>query len=321
MTELKLMYVPSSVKGQRLHTLIWEPADTPRAVVQIAHGMAEHIARYDGFARWLNEHGIAVIGASHLGHGLSAKTSDNLGFFARRKGWEHLVADTHLVRQQAQKLYPDVPCFLLGHSMGSFIARTYITKPFAEGLAGVILGGTADQSAALVGAGAFIAGLCTLFQGGKHRSKLINSLSFGSYNKQFEPARTPYDWLSRNESDIDRYNADPLCGFCFTLSAFGDLFDGLKYIAKPKNIAKADKGLPCLFIAGDRDPVGDCGKGVRSAAQRFTDAGMTDVQVRLYPDARHEVLNETNCDEVYADVLAFIEHCFSPSAQAAETAE
>lgn len=301
----EICFIQSSVIGQKLHTMIWG-VEAPRAVLQISHGMAEHIARYDDFAQFLNEHGIAVIGASHLGHGLTAKDEASLGFIARRNGWEHMVKDMQLVREYAEEKYPGVPYFLLGHSMGSFLARTYITKPFAKGLSGAVISGTANQPGAVVSAGAFLGKILRLFQGKRHRSKALNALSFGAYNNAFKPTRTEFDWLSRNEENVDKYISDPFCGFCFTISAFGDLFDGLKYINKFKKIKKIDKKLPCLFISGDKDPVGANGKGVKKVAERFAEAGIEDVRMKLYPDARHEVLNEINRSEVYGDVLSFI---------------
>ncbi len=299
------VYVPSTLKGKSIHTLIWD-TPSPRAVIQIAHGMAEHIARYDEFARFMNEQGIAVAGGSHLGHGLTAENENELGFIAPKKGWDHMVRDVHAVREYVSAKYPGVPYILLGHSMGSFIARTYISKPYAKGLAGAIISGTANQPAVIVGAGKMVDNLLKLFQGKHRRSTLLNGMSFGAYNKAFAPNRTEFDWLSRNDESVDAYVADPMCGFCFTTGAFGDLFDGLKYIGKKKNIRKISKTLPCLFIAGDKDPVGNNGKGVSEVAEMFRKAGIKDVELRLYADARHEVLNETNRSEVYADVLSFV---------------
>lgn len=299
-------YIPSTAEGKKLHTLVWDAA-SPRAVLQLVHGMAEHIGRYDEFARWMAERGVAVVGASHLGHGLSVGEGDMTGYFAKKDGWAHLVADVDRVRRFAQERYPDVPYFLLGHSMGSFIVRDYLTRDYAKGLAGAVIMGTADQPGAVLSAGGFLCRLCTLFQGGKHRSDLMNGISFGSYNKSFEPARTDFDWLSKNEANIDEYTADPLCGFCFTLSAFRDLFAGMKYIGKQANVNKVDRALPCLLISGEKDPVGDFGRAAPAVAEMFRRAGVTDVAVKLYPDARHELLSEPERETVFADILAFLE--------------
>ncbi len=308
MYNLEMKRIPSSLTGQQLHLLVWQPEE-PVAVLQIVHGMAEHIARYDEFARWMCERNVAVIGHSHLGHGLTASGEDDLGFTASKNGWAHMTGDIHNVRLEAQKMFPGLPHFILGHSMGSFLTRTYLTTPDAEGLAGVIISGTGNQPAALMTAGKCIAGIIALFRGKRHRSAFINSLSFGGYNKSFEPGRTEYDWLSKNEENIDRYIADPRCGFCFTTRAFSDLFTGLKYIGKASNLSKMPKYIPCLFISGQNDPVGENGKGVEKAAQMFRDAGMTAVEVRLYADDRHEVLNETDREQVFNDIYDFMGRC------------
>lgn len=313
MSSLEMMYIPSSLDGKRLHTLVWQP-ESPRAVVQIVHGMAEHIARYDEFARWLCDKGIAVIGHSHLGHGLSVSSPDELGYIADRDGWDRLADDVDLIRRKAQELFPGLPHILLGHSMGSFVVRTYLTRSCAAGLAGAIISGTGNQPGAIVGAGKLVASAVGLFKGRHHRSGLLNSMSFGSYNKAFSPNRTEYDWLSKNDENVDLYVADPRCGFCFTAKAFGDLFDGLGYIGKKSNIARMNKALPCLFIAGQLDPVGGNGAGVVQVADMFREAGMTDVRVELYDNDRHEVLNETDRTAVYGDVYDFIGRCI-PSVQ------
>lgn len=305
MTSVRAQYIPSSDGISRLHTLIWAP-EQPRAVLQIAHGMAEHIARYDDFAKWMCQQGIAVVGANHLGHGLTA-TSGELGYFAAKDGWEHVVEDIGIVRDYAASVFPGTAQCILGHSMGSFLTRHYLTTPHSAGLSCAVISGTANHSVLLASVAGGLSGALGLIQGKKHRSSLVNQLSFGSYNNAFKPNRTEFDWLCRDCDVVDKYCADPLCGFVFTLSAYRDLFRGLKYIARRKNTAKISKNLPCMFIAGDRDPVGSCGNGVRQVAESFTDAGVKEVVLKLYPDCRHEVLNEQNRLEVYSDVLGFME--------------
>ena len=308
MHRLEMKKIPSSLSGQHLHLLVWKP-EKPAAVLQIVHGMAEHIARYDEFARWMCMRNVAVIGHSHLGHGLTAASENDLGYIAPRNGWKHMTNDVHNVRREAQKLFPGLPHFILGHSMGSFLTRTYLTTPDAEGLAGAIISGTGNQPAALMTAGKCIAGIIQLFRGKRHRSEFINSLSFGSYNKSFEPGRTGYDWLSKNNENIDQYIADPRCGFCFTVKAFSDMFTGLKYIGKASNIAKMPGYIPCLFMAGKNDPVGENGKEVEKTAEMFRKAGMTTVEVRLYENDRHELLNESDREKVFSDVYEFMGRC------------
>lgn len=314
MATLDMCYIPSSVEGERLHVLVWFP-EQPKAVVQIAHGMAEHIARYDEFARFLCDNGYAVIGESHLGHGLSAKKSEGLGYFCKKDGWEHIVKDMALVRVEGEKRFPGLPYLLLGHSMGSFMTRTYITKDYSKGLKGVVISGTGNQPGALVGVGKFLNSIVKLFNGGKHRTQFINSIAFGSYNNDFKPNRTGFDWLSKNEESVDKYVADPFCGYCFTTAAFRDMFTGLKYIGKMSNIEKMDKSLPCLFIAGAKDPVGACGKGVKETAEMFKQAGAEKIDVKIYEDDRHEVLNELDRQKVYDDVLKFFDDCLEIKAE------
>lgn len=308
MITLDMKMIPSSLSGQRLHTLIWRP-ENPVAVLQISHGMAEHIARYDAFARWMCQRNVAVIGHSHLGHGLTAQSADDLGFIAPKNGWQHLTDDIHLVRQEAQKLFPGLPHFILGHSMGSFVLRTYLTRPESADLAGAIISGTGNQPAALMSVGKCLTGIISLFRGKRHRSEMINSMSFGGYNKSFEPGRTNFDWLTRSEDCVDEYTADPMCGFCFSVSAFSDLFTGLKYIGDTRNIAKSPKHTPCLIIAGKNDPVGENGKTVLQTADMFRKAGMVSVEVKLYDGCRHELLNELNREEIFNDILDFLGRC------------
>ncbi len=305
MTTVKSINVPSSVEGQNLHTIIWE-CEEPKAVLQISHGMAEHIMRYDSFARWLNEQGIIVAGNSHLGHGTTAAGENDLGFFAKKNGWSHVVEDMNRVRSEIVNRYPDLPYFILGHSMGSFLTRTYICAEYAKGLSGVIISGTGNLPGAVAGALKSMASFIGVFFGKKHRSKLINNLSFGSYNKSFEPADTPYDWLTKDENIVKKYVADGRCGFIFTCSAYKDLGVGLKYIRKKKNIKKMDKSLPVLFVAGDKDPVGNNGKGVMQVYGMFKKVGMSDVDICLFENDRHEILNEMDKENVYKKCLDFI---------------
>ncbi len=305
MTTVRIARVPSSVEGEMLHTVIWE-CEEPKAVLQIAHGMAEHIMRYDHFARWLNEHNVIVAGNSHLGHGTTAAGEKDLGYFAKKNGWKHVVEDMDRVRKEISGRYPDLPYFILGHSMGSFLTRTYICTDYAQGLKGVILSGTGNVPGAVAGMLKSMSKIIGFFCGKRHRSKLINSLSFGSYNKAFKPARTESDWLSKDEKNVDKYISDGRCGFIFTCSGYKDLATGLKFIRKKKNLKKMDKALPVLFAAGSDDPVGAQGKGVEQVHAMFKKAGMTNTDIKLYEGDRHEILNELDKETVYQDVFDFI---------------
>ncbi|MBP3636242.1 MAG: alpha/beta hydrolase [Clostridia bacterium] len=288
----------SSSTGLRLDYRLWLPEGQPRAVIQLVHGMAEHIDRYDATARALADVGFAVVGHTHLGHGTQARIK---GYFAEKDGWQHLIEDVHLLRQRTQQHLPGVPYVLLGHSMGSFVVRCYLMQ-YADDLSGAILSGTGffPKPVALLGLG--VAKLVCLFGGEKKPSKLINSIAFGSSNKLFKPARTDFDWLTRDEAIVDAYVADPYCGFIFTGSAYRDFFSGLNRLTKVEGVP-AD--LPVLLFSGEKDPVGS-GNGVQKVAEQLRKAGVKQVDVKLYPDARHEMFNELNRQEVWQDVAEWV---------------
>ena len=284
----------------------FDPDGPACGIVQIAHGVSEHVSRYDAFMKLLAENGFIALGNDHLGHGASVNSEDELGWFAESDGWNVLVADMRKLHNITCAESPGLPYFLFGHSMGSFLTRTYIIKYPAD-LSGAVICGTGQQSAALVGAGKAAASTICKLKGTKHRSKLLGGMAFGSYNKSFEPRRTDYDWLTRDESIVDIYLQDPLCGFLPTAGLFRDMMTGIAFISSPENIAKMDKDLPVFFISGDLDPVGENGKGPAKAYAAFKSAGMRDVTIRFYKNCRHELLNELNKDEVQKDVLSWLE--------------
>lgn len=292
-----------SVTGEALHWCLWLP-DTGklRGVVQLVHGMAEHIDRYDDTAHALTEAGFAVTGHTHAGHGNNTKTP---GFFGEKNGWQNLLDDIHTIRELTKKRYPDLPYFILGHSMGSFLVRCYITA-HAEGLAGAVISGTGDYSNMLAASGKLLANLVCLCGGKRKPSQLINNIAFASNNKPFEPARTPFDWLSRDTVQVDKYVADPCCGFLFTAAGYRDMFSGLIRMNDQAAMKRIPKDLPMLFISGDCDPVGGMGKGVNAVAQRMREDGRDNVDVRLYEGGRHEMFNETNCTDVWRDLTRWL---------------
>lgn len=283
---------------------MWQPEGNVRAVVQIVHGIAEHMERYDHFARFLNSHGIVVVGEDHMGHGLSIGEAGLRGYF--HGGWHTAVDDTYQLLLDTKKRYADVPYILLGHSMGSFMARTILVKYPDSGIAGCILSGTAWQPDGLLKAGPTAANLICKLIGEKKCSRKLYDMMFGGFNSKIEHARTGSDWLSRDPKVADAYEADPLCGFIPTAGLFRDMLNGFVYIQNSENLQKMNKNLPVFFVAGGDDPVGSYGAGVREAANRFIKNGMEHIDLKLYPLCRHEILNEINKAEVYGDLLDWI---------------
>lgn len=279
------------------------PPGVTKGVVQIAHGICEHIERYDEFAAYLAYHGYLVVGNDHLGHGKSAATPEDLGFFGETAGWELAVRDMRGVYEHLRESYPRLPYFLFGHSMGSFLTRTYLIK-YRDGLSGAILSGTGQQREAVLTAGVAMARQEIHRNGPRYRSKRLNNMAFGSYNRHMpKPLHSSSDWLTRDLEVLARSAGDPLTEFIPTASLFADMLGGMAYNQKAGNLRRMNKALPVLFLSGDMDPVGDEGKGVWLAYRSFLDAGMEDVTLRLYPGGRHEMINETNRQQVYRDVL------------------
>ena len=284
-----------------LETALWTPEGEVRAVVQILHGMAEHIARYDRLARALCARGYAVAGHDHRGHGQKCP-EDKIGYCADQNGWSKVVGDAHQETLLLKNRFPGKKLILLGHSMGSFLAREYVLR-YGGDISALVLSGTGYYGKALCAAGGFLAKLCPP----KKPSKLVDSIAFSANNKPFKPARTGFDWLSRDEKEVDKYVADARCGFIFTARAFGDFFGGLKDLTKTERLAAIDPALPILIISGDNDPVGGMGAGVKSVYDEYKRAGLKHVTMKLYPGARHEIFNETNRDEVTNDLADWLD--------------
>ena len=282
------------------------PDGEVRAVVQIVHGIAEHIARYDDFMSFLASNGLVAVGTDHLGHGKSIESDEQTGFFAYDNGWDYVVRDEEVLRLAMHENYPELPIIVFGHSMGSFMARTLLIR-YPDAFNAAIISGTGNQGAALVNGGLIMGNLVTGLKGAHHYSKFLNNLAFGSYNKIYDNPKTEYDWLSRDEANVQKYIDDPLCGFIPSCSLFRDMMTGVKFITNKKNLTAMNKNMPVYFMSGDMDPVGECGKGVQKAYNNFLEAGMKDVSIKLYPGGRHEMLNEINKDEVYTDILAWLD--------------
>lgn len=298
-------YFDSSTGKNRIHVRRCIPDVPVRGVVQIMHGIAEYIERYDGFMTFLAENGFVAVGTDHLGHGKSIESPEQQGFLADKNGWDYMIKDEEILRLAMKKTYPCVPFILFGHSMGSFMARTHLIR-YSGAFDAAIISGTGNQGAALVNGGLFFGNLVTAVKGAHHYSNFLNNLAFGSYNKAYENPRTAYDWLTRNEEVVDKYIADPLCGFVPSCSLFRDMMTGVKFITNVGNLGAMDKDTPVFFISGDMDPVGENGKGVTLAYENFRKAGMKDVSIKLYKGGRHEMLNEINYLEVYDDILTWI---------------
>lgn len=266
--------------------------------------MAEHIARYDRLARALCAAGYTVAGHSHLGHGEDAR-EDELGFFGRKDGWDHLVEDVHAAHEMLLKRFPGQRFAILGHSMGSFVTREYLLR-YGGDLTAAVICGTGWFPGPLCSVARAAAALCGVFGGWQKPAPLVDRLMSKDNNKAFAPARTPFDWLSRDTAEVDKYMADLRCGFLFTARGYYDMFTGLKSLSRLHRLAALPGNLPVLFISGDADPIGTQGKGVNTVAQQFRDAGVRDVTVRLYPGARHELFNETNRDEITAELIDWL---------------
>ncbi len=280
------------------------PAGAVRGVVQISHGMAEHFERYNAFADFLADHGFVVCGEDHLGHGRTAADESEYGYFSEKSGWENVVKDMFRLTKMMKKNYPEVPYFLLGHSMGSFLARAYATH-YSKHIDGLVLSGTSAGSG---GTSALLVMLdaAKRIKGDKHRSKFFNNVAFGSYNDKITERNSDFDWLTRDTSIVAKYCNDKRCGFTFTLNGFENLVKLLWYVNNSKWFRTYPKSLPTYLVSGACDPVGEYGKGVLKV---FNELNLNDcnVEMKIYKDARHELLNETNREEVYADLLDFFE--------------
>ena len=288
----------------KIHGCRWAPEGEIRGVVQILHGIAEFVERYDDFAEFLNSHGFLVVAEDHMGHGQSINGEGIQGYF--HGGWFTAIEDSMQLMADTMAEFPGVPYILFGHSMGSFMARTILCKYTDSGLTGAVICGTGWQPAfALPALIKVIDGICKKDE--TKPNEMLQKMVFGSYNKRVEHPRTPFDWLTRDAKIVDAYIAHPLCGFTASAGLLREMMKGILFIEQKENLQNMNKTLPVFFIAGGDDPVGPYGKGVYTAAEEFKKAGMEDVSVRIYPMGRHEILNEINRKDVYEDVLRWIE--------------
>lgn len=299
-------YFESRDGESRIHAVRYIPdGGEIKGVFQIVHGMAEYIERYEDIAGFMTERGFVVTGEDHLGHGKTVPEGGIYGYFCEQDPATVVVRDVHRLKKMTQEAYPGVPYFILGHSMGSFIVRNYIQK-YGTGITGAVIMGTGMQPKFLIGISKFIVGMQKLFCGSRHGSRFINNIAFGSYNKRIKNPGTEFDWLSKNEANVDKYIADPLCGQLFTVNGFGTLFELIARLLDKKKVANVPNELPILMVAGAEDPVGNYGKGVEQAKASLEAAGVKDLTMKLYPGDRHEILNEDDRDVVKEDIYNWI---------------
>ena len=301
----KLVY-QSSDGHSKVAATLYLPEGTPRAMVQISHGMCEYIRRYEAFAQWLCGHGIAACGNDHLGHLDTTIASGSFkGYFGERGSYRFLVEDLRLLQQQMKQQFPDIPYFLLGHSMGSFVARLFAEK-YPDSLSGLILSGTSGRRKLTNFAISQAARICDK-RGDKYVSSFLCYLISRGNNRKIKNKQTPMDWLTRDQQVVQKYLRDPGCAFRFTASANHDMLVMVEQCNRDEWFTSLPKELPIYLISGEQDPIGNYGKGVKQVCKKLLEAGLNDVEMRLYPDARHELLNEINKDEVYGHLLDWLE--------------
>ena len=295
-----------SIDGEhKIHAIEWDPAGAPKAILQLIHGMTEYIGRYDEFASFMADHGFCVVGNDHLGHGDSVNSPDDYGFFREKNGNKCLLEDIRTLRDMTREKFPHLPYFILGHSMGSFLARQFMAR-YGDGLDGAVIMGTGSQPIATLNSGMLLCTLIALVRKWKYRSKLVKNMASGKYNERFGDA-TPAEWLSKNVKNKLAYLSNPKCTFMFTVNGYYNLFYSFKDCQKKETIAKIRKNLPVLLTSGAEDPVGSYGLGVKKAFKLYKDAGIKDLQMKLYKGDRHEILNELDRQQVYEDLLAWFE--------------
>lgn len=285
--------------------LTYTPEGEPKAIVQIAHGMAEHFGRYHAFAEYLVREGFVVCGNDHLGHGETAPGPEDFGYFGEKNGWINMMDDLHLLTLKMKQRYGDLPYFLIGHSMGSLLARAYLTY-YGKELSGTVLIGTSGDNPAAKAALPLI-NLISSMKGDRHRSGLIYYLAFGNYNKRYEKGSRKLAWMSQDNEVLDAFRADPKCNFILTVAGFRDLMKVLLYVSRKNWAAEVPQKLPVILLSGDMDPVGGFGEGTRQVFKQLQMAKIEDLSLKLYPGLRHEILNEPGKEQIYKDILEWLQ--------------
>jgi len=299
-------HFPSADSKTRIFARRWLPDGQPRGVVQIIHGVSEHSGRYAEFAEYLAQNGLAVTAHDQLGHGYSVAEGQRYCFFAEKDGWDKALADIAQVRALSQKLWPGLPYFMFGHSLGSFLLRSYLLTPLSAGLSGALLSGSGNISPARNKLAALLILLERKRLGAQGLSPLLYLAVQGGYNRQFRPNRTAADWLSSDTAMVDGYLADPFCRKLPTVGLFGDISRALSVIGKTRHMSSMANAPPLLLLSGENDPVGGNGRAVRKFYAQLKSVGCADVCLWLYPSCRHALLYESNRQEVYADILTWL---------------
>lgn len=297
--------VPSKSGVADVYARCWLPSDGAKAIIQIAHGMAEHGERYEEFAAYLCCKGFAVLVDDHVGHGKSVKSDNDLGYFGENGGWDAFVEDERSLTELIKAELSDLPIVFFGHSMGSFIAREYIRRyGNDERIKAAIFCGTSGKNPASAIA-ITLAGAIAKAKGSRHRSKFIDKIAFGAYNKKIPDAKTSFDWLSTDSAIVEKYIADKYCGYLFTAVGYRDLFTILDRVSGKDWYSGVNKDIPVLLTSGEEDPVGLYGKGIKQVYNDLKLADQKDVTLKLYPGMRHEILNEVDRAQVYQDIAAW----------------
>lgn len=293
---------PSTSGLCSVHFYFYVP-EKPKALLMLSHGMCEYIERYEDFAKFLCDNDIILCGNDHIGHGNSVSDEDMMGYFGPERGYINMVRDLHRMKLIAEKKFPDIPHFLMGHSMGSFLARIYLAK-YRDRLSGAIIMGTAGGMAASAPLRRVMDAVA-VNHGDFYRHDFGTKVVFGMFNLRTANRRTKNDWLSRDDANVDKYCADPKCNFTFTIAGYKDLLNALLCANSAPVIENTPTELPLLFLSGGMDPIGEYGQGVRSACMKYLEHGC-DVTLRIYREARHELIFELNREEVMDDILSFL---------------
>lgn len=305
MNKNEFYYLSADEKTQ-IHAVEWIPDEKPKAILQIAHGVTEYILRYEQFAEYLVKKGIMVVGNDHLGHGKSIAKDSEPMYFGPTGSWKWAVEDMYTCTKMIKEKYPEIPYYMLGFSLGSFLLRTYLIEYPGIADAAIIMG-TGETPPVQIALAKFIANKEAKKVGENHTSPMIKKLTFDTYNKFFAPNRTDYDWLCSDNEGLDEYIADQMRGGNLSAGLFREMLSGMKFTSEIKNLKKMNLNTPILFISGDEDPVGEKGKGVIKAYHKFQDIGMKDVEIKLYPKLRHDILHEKCKKEIYEYVYNWIE--------------